>query len=239
MYTLILERSPESAAEKANKLVKTLLAEAVALRGSAALVVSGGQSPIPLLECLNVEPLPWEKIMVSLADERWVDSSHENSNEAMVHRHLIKNRAESTCFIPLKNDSPTPKQGARLAELALQVLPEHLDVVVLGMGMDGHTLSWFPDSPQLEALMKPGKKQRCGDAISKTAQHPRLTLTYSWISKARHIILFLASEEKTRRFQDIVVATNEPLPVVRLANDSNVNMTVIGVEKATTDNKPG
>ncbi len=230
MYTLTLARTKESAVEVAAELICKRLAEAIETRGMASLVVSGGTSPIPLFERLNIAPLPWHKITVTLADERWVDNHHENSNERLIHAHLLKNRAESACFIPLKNESTTPKQGARLTEQALKVLPNALDVVVLGMGMDGHTLSWFPDSTQLTAIMNPAGRVRCGEVISPSAVHPRLTLTYSWIVKARDLVLFLSTEEKTRRFKDLC---NEQakLPVDQLALDQHSTMTVVGVDR--------
>lgn len=233
MYTLTLARTTVSAVDKAVDAITETLDDAVRQRGKASLVVSGGTSPIPLFERLNLAPLPWEKIMVTLADERWVDPQHENSNERLVHIHLLKNRAEAACFIPLKNDGTTPRQGARLTEQALKVLPSSLDVVVLGMGMDGHTLSWFPDAPQLEQLLDDNNRNRCGEAISVSAAHPRLSLTFSWIRKARLIVLFLATEEKTRRFEDLM-AEQSTLPACRLVSAADTNVLVIGVEKAST-----
>lgn len=233
MYTLTHARTTVSAVDKAVEAISTALEEAIRERGKASLVVSGGTSPIPLFERLNLAPLSWEKIMVTLADERWVDPQHENSNERLVHTHLLKNRAEAACFIPLKNDGTNPRQGARLTEQALKVLPPTLDVVILGMGMDGHTLSWFPDAPQVEQLLDPANRQRCGEAVSASAVHPRLSLTYSWIRHSRLIVLFLPSEEKTRRFEDLV-AEQSTLPVCRLVMAPETNVLVVGVEKSVS-----
>lgn len=231
MFALTLARTTVSAVDQAVDAIAKALEEAITTRGKASLVVSGGTSPIPLFEHLNLQPLPWEKVMITLADERWIDPQDEASNERLVHTHLLKNRAEAACFIPLKNDGTTPKQGARLTEQALKVLPGQLDVVVLGMGMDGHTLSWFPDAPQVQHLMDPSNRQRCGEAISESAAHPRLSLTLSWISRARLIVLFLPSEEKTRRFEDLI-AENSPLPVCRLVNSAFTQVLVVGIEHA-------
>lgn len=230
MYSLTLARTKESAVEVAAELICQRLSDALNTRGVASLVVSGGTSPIPLFERLNMAPLPWHKITVTLADERWVDNHHENSNERLIHAHLLKNRAESACFIPLKNESSTPKQGARLTEQALKVLPNVLDVVVLGMGMDGHTLSWFPDASQLDAVMNPTNRARCGEVNSPSAAHPRLTLNYRWIANARDLVLFLSNEEKTRRFKDLCAAQAR-LPVDLLASDPQTKMTVVGVDR--------
>lgn len=231
MYTLSLAHTPESAVEQAADNILLRLRDAIDARGKASLVVSGGQSPVPLFEQMNMAALPWHKITVTLADERWVDNSHENSNEHLVHTHLLKNRADSACFIPLKNEATTPRQGARLTELVLKVLPAELDIVVLGMGMDGHTLSWFPDSPQLATLLDRASRSRCGEITSASAPHPRLSLTYAWVRKARSIVLFLGTEEKTRRFTDLC-EQKSGLPISILAQDDKVNMLVIGVENA-------
>lgn len=230
MYTLSLSRTQESAVDTAAELICRLLTVAINARGMASLVVSGGTSPIPLFEKLNMAPLPWQKITVTLADERWVDNHHENSNERLIHAHLLKNRAESACFIPLKNESTTPKQGARLTEQALNVLPDTLDVVVLGMGMDGHTLSWFPDALQLATVMNPAGHARCGEVSSPSAVHPRLTLTYRWVARARDQVLFLSNEEKTRRFRDLCERKGN-LPIDLLALDPHSRLSVIGVDK--------
>ena len=78
--------------------ISTLLRNAIERTGGAGLAVSGGRSPVPLFEQLSLEDLPWEKIHVTLVDERFVPPDHPDSNELLVRSHLLKNRAEHARF---------------------------------------------------------------------------------------------------------------------------------------------
>jgi 6-phosphogluconolactonase len=85
---------------------------AIAARGLASLVVSGGKSPIKLFELLRVETLDWSRVCIALADERWVDPTDPESNEKLVRDYLLKESAAAARFIGLKNAAPTPDLGA-------------------------------------------------------------------------------------------------------------------------------
>ena len=125
------------------------LQAAIAARGLASLVVSGGKSPIKLFELLRAESLDWSKVCVALADERWVDPTDPDSNEKLVRDVLLKQAAAAARFIGLKNGAPTPDLGAVSAWETFARVPRPFDAVVLGMGDDGHTASLFPHSPNL------------------------------------------------------------------------------------------
>src|SRR5271166_1249229 len=84
------------------------LAAAIAARGLASLVVSGGKSPLKLFELLREEPLDWSRVCIALADERWVDSGDPDSNEKLVRDQLLRGPAAAARFHGLKNGAPTP-----------------------------------------------------------------------------------------------------------------------------------
>ena len=74
------------------------LTAAIAKRGLASLVVSGGRSPVKLFECLRAQALDWSRVCVALADERWVDPGDAQSNERLVREVLLQDRAAAARF---------------------------------------------------------------------------------------------------------------------------------------------
>ena len=99
------------------------LKAAIAARGLASLVVSGGKSPTKLFELLRAESLDWSRVCVALADERWVDPTDPGSNEKLVRDVLLKGFAAAARFIGLKNGAPTPDLGAVSAWETLPACP--------------------------------------------------------------------------------------------------------------------
>ena len=97
------------------KNVAEVLAAAVELKGSASLAVSGGSTPKGFFEALSSYALPWRKIFITLADERWVDINSDASNTRLVHENLLKNNAVDAKFFHLK-------QGEDLSEAVLAEL---------------------------------------------------------------------------------------------------------------------
>ena len=159
----VLARSlsnPPQLAEALAEAVAAALRTAIDSRGTATLVVSGGRSPIAFFERLAQQPLPWSRVVISLADERWVPVNHATSNEGLVRRHLLRGPAAAARFIGLYQVASNLEQAALKAEQALAELPP-IDVLVLGMGDDGHTASLFPDSPNLDEALRADCPRRC------------------------------------------------------------------------------
>jgi hypothetical protein len=114
--------------------IKVDLEEAIQERGAASLVVSGGRTPARLFEQLRSESLDWSKVWVTLADERWVETTAAASNEKLVRETLLTGPAAAAHFVALKNPAPAPEAGADWATRALTRVPHPFDVVLLGMG---------------------------------------------------------------------------------------------------------
>ena len=180
--------------------VSASLAGAISARGSASMVVSGGKSPLKLFEHLRAQALDWSRVYVSLADERWVDPSDPSSNEKLVRDVLLKEHASAARFHGLKNAAPTPDKGAVSAWELFARVPRPLDVVLLGMGDDGHTASLFPHSPNLPSALNADAAPGCVGMWSPSEPHARLSLNLSALLDSRRIVILINGPQKWSTF---------------------------------------
>lgn len=189
-------KTPAEQARGLADVVADALREALVERGSALLVVSGGRSPVAFLEALSGAVLDWSKVAVSLADERWVPESHPDSNAGLLRRHLLKGVAAKAHFIGLYQPAPSLEEAADKADQCLHELAQPIDVLVLGMGDDGHTASLFPGSPGLSEALDPASQRRCLPMWAPSVPHQRLTLTRALLQGARVQLLAIQGEAK-------------------------------------------
>ncbi len=196
-------RFPDSSAlaQALSGEIKVDLEEAVGVRSTASLVVSGGHTPLKLFQQLRAESLDWRRIWVTLADERWVETTAEASNERMVREQLLVGRAAAAHFVGLKNPAPMPEAGAHWAWRALSRVPRPFDVVLLGMGEDGHTASLFPGSLSLARALDATAAPGCAAVNALTAPHARISLNLSALLDARRIVLHFEGESKWQVYQ--------------------------------------
>ena len=182
-------------AELAKQIV-SLLERGIATKGVGSLVVSGGRTPAGLFKRLSVMDLDWSKVIVTLADERWVPDTHADSNAKSVKENLLQNKASSARFIPHVNHSDTPHQGVSELVSELSDLPDQLDAVILGMGEDGHTASFFPEAPELAEAIDPEGTQACLGVTPPVAPHLRMTLSLPRLLASEQIFLHLCGDGK-------------------------------------------
>jgi len=176
------------------------LARAIAARGLASLVVSGGRTPVRLFETLRGLELDWSRVCVALADERWVDPKDEASNERLVRDELLKDKAGTARFLGLKNAAPSPDLGAVSAWETFARVPRPFDLTLLGMGDDGHTASLFPGSPNLRSALNPAAAAGCVGMWAPSAPQARLSLNLSALLDSRRIVILIAGEAKWRTY---------------------------------------
>src|SRR5580700_5766120 len=172
------------------------LTAAIAARGLASLVVSGGKSPLKLFELLSAEKLDWSRVCIALADERWVEPSDAESNEKLVREHLLRGAAAGARFHGLKNGAPTPDMGAVSAWETFARVPRPFDAVVLGMGDDGHTASLFPGSPNLPRALNQSAVAGCVGMWAPVPPQPRLSLNLTALLDSRRIVVLITGEAK-------------------------------------------
>lgn len=180
--------------------IAAILRDAIRIRGAASLIVSGGTTPGALFEVMSRCELPWEKVTVSLADERWVDPSSPDSNEYLVRTSLLVHRAAAAQFVPLKTSHRSPAEGESACDAALKKIPSPFDAVLLGMGDDGHTASLFPRSEGLAEALDMNSGRQCKavtpQALPAHAAYPRMSLTLPRLLDSRRIVLMITGQSK-------------------------------------------
>jgi 6-phosphogluconolactonase len=192
---------------------QALLQESLATRGQASLVVPGGRSPGPWFDLLSQADLPWDRVRVTLTDERWVDARDPASNERLVRERLLRDKAATAVLIGLRNGATTVTAGARTAWHSLEAMQRPFDLVVLGMGEDGHFASLFPGDAAslrgLDAAQLPG----CVAVQAPAEPRERVSLNLSALLQARHLALLVTGERKLALIEAQGRGMGEALPV--------------------------
>ncbi|MDX1692686.1 MAG: 6-phosphogluconolactonase [Ketobacteraceae bacterium] len=217
-------------ADDQNALIEAVVAQiesaashATKLRGAFTMAVSGGSSPRPLLESLAQQSgIPWEQGLVSLVDERYVPADSPDSNENLVRQCLLTHQAADTRFIGLYSDTRTIDQ--QLAELNTNSDLNLIDIAVLGMGMDGHTASLFPCSPEFTHNLT--TEQRYVKATPQTAPHPRISLSATALAHVTELVLFIPGKKKLDRLQQILEGEDLLSPVKTLLTQRQLPLKV-------------
>ncbi|MDF7670302.1 6-phosphogluconolactonase [Orbaceae bacterium ESL0721] len=196
MFTLNEYANSQALTEDLTKHIVTTLKEAIKVKGHASLAVSGGKTPIPLFISLSQQDLEWDRLFITLVDDRWVDETHDSSNEKLVKTYLLQNRARSANFIGLKNSSATPFAGEAATDQALSKIPLPFDIVILGMGEDGHTASLFPNAENLANGLDMHSGKKVVGMTPLDAPFDRMTLTLPMILDSENIYLHLVGKSK-------------------------------------------
>lgn len=193
--------APEDAAVALADAVANHLAERLLIAPRASLVVSGGSTPLPFFEALREKPLDWARIDVLLADERWVPETDDASNTRLVRENLLQGPALEARYLPLKQPGKTPADGLAAVEAALADLHLPLDVLILGMGNDGHTASLFPDAPELDEALDTDSAAIVSPMTPPSQPQERITLTLRALNQAGFTALHLKGDDKLETLQ--------------------------------------
>jgi 6-phosphogluconolactonase len=195
----------------------------IATRGAASLAVSGGTTPALFFRTLAQRAdVQWDKVTVTLVDERWVDESSDRSNARLVKANLLQGRAALAKFVPLYQGGAIDAGRAGAAQAAV---PQPLDVAILGMGNDGHTASFFPGGDTLtEALTGEGPVVAI---TAPGAGEPRVTLTLGRLLAARALYLHIEGEGKVETLEKAEAeGPIEAMPIRAILRQTQTPLTI-------------
>lgn len=154
-------------------------------KGKAVLAVSGGTTPKLFFEKLSEMDVPWQRVTVTLVDERQVPDTSERSNAKLVRDHLLQNKAAAAQFVPLFENEGAAKTPP-------------FDVTVLGMGNDGHTASFFPGGDNLDEAIDPRAFAIIVPMNAPGAGEPRLTFTLPVLEASGRLALHIEGADKKK-----------------------------------------
>ena len=206
----------------ANHIAERLRTD-LASRGQASLAVSGGGTPKGMFQALSHCELDWSQVTITLVDERWVSPDSEDSNERLVREYLLQHRAATARFLGLKSEQDDAVDGLATVSARLADLPRPVTLVVLGMGDDGHTASWFPQADNLPSLLDPAGKAVLGATHPVTAPHQRITLTLPAVLDSRELIIHITGDDKKAVLQS---AREQDFPIAAILQQQITPVTI-------------
>ena len=195
-----------------NSIVDSLISS-INLNGHASFVVCGGNSPLPLYNNLSKKDLDWSKVSIFLGDDRVVHADHPDSNNYLIHHNLLQNNAASASFYSLID-----------LKISIEDMKRPFDVVLLGLGNDGHFASLFPaqlgNADAFDITASPGliiSDQELGSPCYK-----RISMNLSLLMDTRRCILLVPNEDK-RKIVEKALEDNQ-LPLHFLLNQKKTKV---------------
>ena len=205
--------------------IANLLSDAISAKGEASIAVSGGSTPLGLFQQLSKADVEWSKVTITLADERWVDNTHSDSNEKLVRDNLMVNAASEARFFSLK----TAHDNAFDAESSLENADDQpsmpFDVLILGMGGDSHTASLFPCCAQITDGLDLSSSRRFIATEPTTAPHQRMSYTLSALVSAKALFLHLTGDNKLEVLEESLNASDPAeKPIKAVVDNADVTL---------------
>lgn len=210
----------EDTEQQSNSLAQTIagiLTRAITDNGHAYMAVSGGSTPKTLFKALSNMPIHWSKVTVSLVDDRWLPPQHKESNQLLVEQNLLQNNACVAEFIGLYRPDQTLTDAVASINKQYTDQPISFDVLLLGMGNDGHTASLFPCSQQLSHGLSTTDAYLISHPTS--APYDRISLSAHSIENSKHLFLQIKGEDKRQTLDKAIEINDEmSMPIQRFLN---------------------
>ncbi|ALL15323.1 6-phosphogluconolactonase [Caulobacter henricii] len=212
----------------AASVLASALTTGVAQRGQAGFAATGGTTPAPVYDRLSQLTVPWDKVIVTLSDDRFVPPSHPGSNEGLVRRHLLVGQAAQAGFAPLYFEGVTQEESALKAEAGV-ASASPFGAVLLGVGADGHFASLFPGSPVLAQGLDPDSERLvlAAPAGSPAPDIPRLSLTFAALTRTDLIVLLVTGAAKRAVLEGPI---DPALPVASILKQDRARVRILWAE---------
>ncbi len=183
--------------------IQSRLKEELAVKERVLFVASGGTSPVQCFDLLSGRDLSWERVTVSLSDERCVPADHPESNEKLVRDHMLRDKASETGFLSPEDDALAALMPAACT--------------LLGMGEDGHFASLFPDSDQLEQGLT--SNSQAVRVVTPSSEFERISMTLPTLLNSKDIVLLVFGEKKKQ-----VLQNSQGLPIEHLLKAADIKI---------------
>lgn len=189
------------------------------LNNKLSAAFPGGSTPEIFFSLLSKEKINWKNLYLTLTDERWVETTSKESNQNLLAKYL---QLKEINFFPLKTEDKTPEIAAEKLNGAIKEFPLPFDIIVLGMGEDGHIASIFPGSVNID------KKNF---SIGKANNLDRISLSLKTILNSRKIIVLVSGEKKLEIIEKILAGIIKNLPISAIINQNKVPVEIFWAEK--------
>jgi len=240
---IIIKDNPNHLAQEAVKLFFKTASESARKKGVFTVAVSGGSTPRQMYRLFVKEPyfseIPWDKTHLFWVDERCVSYSHQYSNFGAAEKDFINN-------IPIPDENVHPMPVESLPEVGSVAYQDVLidffnleqrglprfDLIILGIGKDGHTASLFPGQSALD------EKERL--VVTVKGGNPevsRLTMTLPVLNNAREILILVSGEQKAETLKTVLESNQAMLPVQKVRPISGILKWLIDLEAASMISK--
>lgn len=207
----------ESAVELARLIAKTIT-YLLNMQPQVCIAFSGGRSPVELFKELSNYNIEWDKVTITLVDERFVATNDEDSNEYLIRKYLLINQAEKAFFIGLGQKNMHILDWVRNANLHVH----KIDIAILGMGEDGHTASLFPDCPELQkALDISLTPQKYVITTPKSAKYQRIGLSLNGILEVPYLFLSINGAQKFHILEQAMQEVSYKYPISHILHKHN------------------
>lgn len=174
------------------------VAAAVQARGEALLAIAGGRTPMPVLSCWAAMAAIDARVAIIPTDERWVPADHPDNNLARLQACFPDNAGPRWRALVPANPGPDPSLGTARDSLAMMAAP--FDLVLLGMGEDGHFASLFPNDKAVAASLDASGLAEAvigrPEPLPADAPHPRISLTLARLLRSRRRLLLVTGDRK-------------------------------------------
>tara|TARA_B100000965_G_scaffold144444_1_gene120342 strand:- start:2919 stop:3635 length:717 start_codon:yes stop_codon:yes gene_type:complete len=223
-YEIQVSEDKNTLALAASDLIAQIIESILKNKSRAKIALCGGSTPEAAYSLLGKKNLDWSKVDLFLGDERWVDHKSQDSNSFLLNNSLFKegNPSQEASFFRVSTiELPSPEHSAkdyeRILKKKLDGDPPRFDLILLGLGDDGHTASLFPGS---DALFVRDELITVGEGKG----HKRITFTSKLLNSTDNVVFLISGSNKQNALKRLLDQSEswERTPAKLVSNNSKI-----------------